>query len=573
MAKLIRVIPRITLLGALIVSSSAGAQASRRDSIETRKRVLRAQTGFEQVRRMYLPTTTSGPASGCEMRVGRFCQWNDTDHKAPREPRPITRAREKLIASLDSAAARSPRDGWITGQRVRYLLEAGNDSSALAAAAGCRSTQWWCDAIRGLVLHETGSGAAADSAFALALSAMPDGDRCKWTDISMLLDDAQRKRYRSLGCGKRNDVAERAWWLADPFHTIPGNDRQAEHYARVTMSSILEDTRAGYDAGWGDDIRELVLRYGWARYWTRAPTTGISPNGGGGGGAISGHEASPNFHFFPAVNGFDPTTPIGGDAWNFKQPGSPERYAPRLASEFVQLSPQIALFRRGDSAQVVVAYDVSDDTTFRLAPVRSAVALAHDERARPIILETATKRGSFVAVVDSTAQLVSVEIVSAEKKKAARARQSVWLPPKTPDGLAVSDLLLFDPPSHDVSDLVQALPTARGNLTAAARGKLGLYWEIYGLARADSAMPVSLTLTRITEGRLRRFAESIRIGRRGTPMTIAWRESPSLGGVATRSVVLDLSLIPRGKYVLKLDATPRGEGRRGVSTSRIIDIR
>jgi len=290
------------------------------------------------------------------------------------------------------------------------------------------------------------------------------------------------------------------------------------------------------------------------------------------GGVISGHEAMPSYHFFPAVNRFYPITAIGSGSWSFKQWGSAERYAPKLVSEFVELAPQIALFRRGDSAQVVVAYDVSSDTAFRSVPVRSAVAFAQDERATPFILETGGNRGSFVGIVDSAAHLVSLEILSAAKRKAARARQSVWLQPMAPGGISVSDVLLFDAPaSGDVADLPTALLTARGSLTADSKKKLGLYWEIYGLAKADSAIPISLTLTRVTEGSLRRIAQSIGLGRRASPISIAWRESPSAGGIATRSVVLDLSLIPRGKYVLKLEAAPRGQG--GATSSRVLDIR
>ncbi len=552
---------------AAALASPACAQMSRRDSIETRKRVLRAQITFEQLRRMHLPSSLQGSAVGCETRVGRFCQWNDTEHTEPPEPKQIRKARSKLIEALDKAVQQSPRDGWITGQRVRYLLEANDTASARGAADGCQSDRWWCDALRGLVLHETGGGSAADSAFARALSTMPHADRCSWTDISMLLDAAQRKRYKTVGCGEREDIAARAWWLADPFHTIPGNDRQAEHYARLTMSRILEETRAGWDTSWGEDLRELVVRYGWARYWTRVPPSGITANGG----VISGHEAMPNYHFFPAVSRFDPITAIGSGAWNFKQWGSPERYAPKLASEFGEIGPQIALFRRGDSALVVVAYDLSRDTAFQSGQVRSAIALAHDEKARPVIFETHSRRGSLTAIIDSTAHLLSLEILSEEKRKAARARQSVWLPPRSPGGLSVSDILLFDPPAGEVSDLAHALPAARGNLTAVAKGKIGLFWEIYGLARADSALPVALTLTRVAGGSLRRIAESIGIGRRSSPIKIAWREYPSLGGVATRSVVLDLSLIPNGKYVIKLDATPVGQD--AVTTSRIIHIR
>ena len=81
----------------------------------------------------------------------------------------------------------------------------------------------------------------------------------------------------------------------------------------------------------------------------------------------------------------------------------------------------------------------------------------------------------------------------------------------------------------------------------------------------------SRSLRRHAAASLRRIAQSVGLGRRASPISIAWRESPSAGGIATRSVVLDLSLIPRGKYVLKLEAAPRGQG--GATSSRVLDIR
>jgi len=57
---------------------------------------------------------------------------------------------------------------------------------------------------------------------------------------------------------------------------------------------------------------------------------------------------------------------------------------------------------------------------------------------------------------------------------------------------------------------------------------------------------------------------------KSTPMSIAWRETPVLGGIASRSVVLDLSLIPRGRYRLKLELTPRAGPP--VTSTRVIEI-
>jgi hypothetical protein len=520
---------------------------------------------FEQVRRSNLPLQSTGAPQVCDARIGRFCQWNEEEPKPPKEPKPIRRARDDLLRILDTAAARSPTDDWIAGQRIRYLLEAGRDTAAVKAAEECEGTPWWCEALRGLALHEAGAYAASDTAFKRALAAMPERERCRWTDMTMLLDDAQRKRYGKVGCGRREELAARLWWLADPFLGVPGNDRQTEHYARHAMSRILDGTRAGYDVRWGDDLRELVLRYGWSRYWTVSPSSGIEQRQG----AISGHEASPNYHFLPASLKIDSAAYIGDSTWSLREQQAAERYAPRMAEVVSEFTPQIAVFRRGDSVQVVAAYDVSRDTVFAGSTVHSALVLARDERDQPLISELTVPRGSHTATVDATPRVLSLEAWSPEKKRGVRLRQGLRLPWRTPNSIAVSDILLFDA-SPDAIDLTSILPYTLGSLTVPRDRKLGLYWEAYGLARPDSALPVSLTLTRM-EGALRRLAEAIGLGKRSSPLSIAWRETPSMGGIASRSVVLDLSLIPRGRYRLKLELTPSGSPP--VTSTRIIEIR
>jgi hypothetical protein len=550
----------------LLATAPIHAQAARRDSVDARKRALRAQIRFEQVRRFNLPLRFTGAGNVCDARIGRFCQWNDEDPSTPKEPRPIREARDFLLATLDSAAARSPADDWIAGQRVRYFVEAGRDTAALKAAQQCAGSGWWCDALRGLALHEIGDDAASDSVFRSALGAMPDGERCHWTDMSILLDDAQRKRYGKVGCGKRDALAARLWWLADPFLAIPGNDRETEHYARQTMSMILDGTRAGYGIRWGNDLRQLLVRYGWSRFWTRSPGPTADPHEG----PISGHEAAPNYHFFPESLKIDSVTDIGDSTWNLHNQYSAERYSPRIAPAFADLASQIAFFRRGDSVQVVAAYDVSSDTAFVGPDLHSALVLARDERDQPLISQSTFARGWHSLTVDAAPRVLSLEAWNPEKKKGARLRRGVLLSPRNPSSVAVSDILLFDAVAPEATDLPSILPHTLGSLTVDGSRKLGLYWEMYGLARADSALPVSITLTRFDEGALRKLAQSIGLGARSTPLSIAWRETPTLGGIATRSVVLDLSLIPRGHYRLKLELTPAGSPP--VSTTRIIDI-
>ena len=560
------------IVGAMLAFVAASAPAfsqtgrpPRADSIDSRKRAVRIQTWFERVRHMNLPVRFSGGVPPCDAYIGRFCQWNDEDPRAPTEPKPIREARDRLLRALDSAADRSPGDDWIAGQRIRYLVEAGRDSDAVRVARSCAATRWWCDALKGLSLHELGDYAASDSAFHDALQAMPTAERCRWTDVSILLDDAQRKRFGKVGCGSNDALAQRLWWLADPFLAIPGNDRETEHYSRHVMIRMLDGSRVGYEVQWGADLEQLVVRYGWSRYWSRAPGTAFDPYSG----PVSGHEATPNYHFFPASVKVSSPREIGDATWDFNDRRSVERYSPGVATTFGDLQAQLVLFRRGDSVQVVAAYDLTPDTALAGPAVHTALVLQRDERQRPLISQSIERRGWYSVTMDSVPRLLSLETWNTDKKRGGRVRRGVWLPPLKPGAIAVSDILLFDGASGEGSDLRSILPLALGSLTIAGSRKLGLYWETYGLARPDSALAVSLTLSRVSTG-LRKLAESIGLGKTSTPLSIAWRETPALGGIASRSVVLDLSLIPRGRYRLKLELTPRAGPP--VSSTRVIEI-
>lgn len=549
----------ILLMAAL---PSAGiAQAG--DSAAIKRAAERAQIRFERIRKLNLPHRYNGRSHECDARIGRFCHWNSEDDTVPAEDsRKVVKARSALLETLDSLSKRSPRDGWITGQRIRYLLETGDDSAAIRVAAGCRASAWWCHALRGLAFHEAGEGAAADEAFARALAVMPEKDRCRWTDMTPLLDPSQKKRYGKVGCGKNEEIAGRLWWLADPFLSVPGNDRKAEHFARHTMAKILEPARIVYGISWANDIHEMIVRYGWARYWTQGSGSNLDP----WGGAISGHEATPNYHFIPASLPLDSLHEIDFD---LDEEASPERYAPVVANRLTDIAPQIAAFRRGDSVLVVAAFDVSNRKPFDTAAVTSALVVAPDEKSSVIARGEAPK-GALTATVDARPHVVSVEVLTTGQRHAAWSREGVWFPAREANEVSISDILLFAPAESEVRELEQALPTALpGN--EVARGKTGFYWEIYGLAEADSALPVSLQLTPINRNALRRLGESIGLLNRATPLNIGWRDSPGHGAISARSVVLDLSLIPRGRYELRVEVAP--SGRAAAVSSRTIEVR
>lgn len=555
-----------TTAAALAVFASHPAAAQQKsDSARVHRRVVRAQERFESVRRQNLPFQLGGrDPHRCDARIGRFCQWNSEDDTVEaKDPRSIRRARAALLATLDSAAAKSPRDGWITGQRLRYLLESGNDTAAVRVANECQASEWWCAALQGLALHETASGAGSDSAFTRALRAMPASERCRWTDMSPILDADQRKRFGRVGCGRNEEVAERLWWMADPFWSLAGNDRRTEHYARHTMARILEPARNTFNLRWANDMREMIVRYGWARYWTRDRGSSMDPYNG----PISGHEATPNYHFIPVSLRLDSVPVV---AFDLDTNASAERYAPVMAERVFKLDPQVAVFRRGDSALVVVAYDVSHSADLDSSRVGAALVIARNENSSPYIGFTEGTRSAVSVIVDSRPAIMSLEVIATEKRRAAWKRTGLMLSLHEQGAVTMSDVLLFEPGESEAGDLGAAMKTAIGG-TEVARRKLGLYWEAYGLVRTDSALPVSLTLTRVPAGALRRLGESIGLASRSSPLKISWHETAALGSVTARSVVLDLSLIPKGKYVLRIEAGDSG-GQRA-ATTRNIELR
>jgi hypothetical protein len=499
-----------------------------------------------------------------------MCYWYEGRvDSAPPEPPRIRQARARLIAALDSAAAALPADDWIAGQRVRYLLEDSQPQAARLIAEQCRAARWWCDALGGLVGHVTGDFNGADSSFAAALAAMPDDERCRWTDISSLLEGELAKRYHHLDCGERATLAARWWWLAQPLWSLPGNDRRTEHFARVAMARIEEGRRTAFGLYWADDLREVLLRYGWPAFWTREPQDLMVPSEEP---KITGHDRSPAFHFAPGVRALDRPEGARPDDWSTDQPGARERYAPAYATAFTYLDHQMAVFPRDDSCTVVAAYDLSRDTLWAHERARAALVLARNERDLVISDHDARLEGRDVlaATAPCSHQLLSLEIVSPARRAVARARYGIAL-----DGHpAMSDLLLLDGSDSLPIDLATAMPHALASTRVRADQPLGLFWEVYGLSPDGEEVTTSVTVTRRGTGWLRRVVESVGLAAHRREVSLEWPEMlvPRVDhpGIAARALALDLSSISPGPY--RIEVTVRARGRASVAARREIEL-
>jgi hypothetical protein len=499
-----------------------------------------------------LPRYYVGPPERC-LIVGRFCEWHPRfqDYfSIPDEGNDIRRARAELLHDLEKAASAVPGDDWIIGQRIRYLAE-GRDSSAISVARSCKATRWWCDALIGFALHVNGNFAAADSAFSVALEEMPSTKRCDWVNLSPLLDDDLRGPYEKMSCAQREAADARIWWVADPLYITPGNERRTEHFSRLLHASLQQNAANTYGSKWGGDLAELIVRFGWAEKWTQQPPTSMYA---GAQVSITGHEPEPGFHFFLTQRPPDNLAQIADSLFEIKQFPPREQYAPPYARSFGVLDAQVARFRRGDSTRIVAAYDVSADTIFARHKFAAALVAMGSEATPPSMSEVVESPARNVITVSTPwkSQLIGVELLAKDSAGASRWRTGFAEIPLDSGKISLSDLLFVDGGPSLPSDLNEAIPLAHGG-TKFKRGKqVGLFWELYGKAPADSALPISFTITRIDEGFFHRAFRALRIVPEVAPLSIHWQENGAAGVLSARSVLLDLSLLSPGKYAVKL---------------------
>ncbi len=515
-------------------------------------RARNLQTRFESRRRQLLPRFYQGTPDHC-LVVGRFCEWHPTfdEDRVPEEPKEIRRVRAEFLLQLALISAQIPGDDWIVGQRVRYLLEARDDTTALRVARECAGTRWWCDALRGMALHARGDFFGADSSYATALERMPSARRCHWMNVSPLLDGDYAKTIRRMPCGAREAAVARVWFMADPLLMIPGNERRTEHFSRVVHTYMQEDATNTYGLRWAGDLGEMIVRFGWVEKWTQEPSASMYP---GVAPSVTGHERRPGFHFFMLQRPPDDLGLVADSLWDIRQFPPREQYAPRYARSFSPLDAQVARFRRGDSTMIVAAYDVGEDTLFRRRRFTAALIATSEEAKIPAVraIVDAPTRQVVTLMSPWKSQLVGVELLARDSAGAARWRAGFNEIPLDDNRISLSDILFVDGAMLP-GTLEEAIPITHAGTVFRRDRKVGLFWELYGRAPADSALPISLTITPIEGGLLGKAARALRIGQKPTPLNIRWQENGSAGVLSARAVSLDLSLVPKGRYAVKLE--------------------
>ena len=528
----------------------------------------------------------------------------------PRILEPMRKTFERVyrhyMRQLAESQARVPGDRWINGQRVFHLVERADLDGARLVAATCRAERWWCAMLTGYVAQMAEQYVRADSAMQVALRNMPENERCRWEDLSPLLEDQSGvERYRALSCTERRAVNDTLWWLADPLHSVAANERRSAHYVRHAYARLSRDyaevtppeslfTAAARRSGIGpagvrgrvtppagdapiaspltecplavlrtdteDSFRTVVVRMGiptdMARNAMKCPLLIFR---------------QPLYRFFPALDAVRTPTRAPAEAWNVMARRSNEYYQPRWG-DFAALEHQTAYFRGEGSARLVAALDIRHNELLqRAGAVGAAVVLSAGPGDNAGIHRTPlpARPDVFLIAAPRDSMLLSLEAIGIGVG-AARARFGAGPPAMPASGIALSDILVLDQPLSDVTVLDTAAAYAASHLRVPRGGSVGLYWETYGVGPADTVIFTLSVAERRLGSALWRMGQALGVLSPDSSQ-VEWADSRRAGGRITgQSVVLDLSGLAKGTHVIRLAARRAGGDR--VTVSRVIDI-
>ena len=241
------------------------------------------------------------------------------------------------------------------------------------------------------------------------------------------------------------------------------------------------------------------------------------------------------------------------------------RYAPPYAKSLTSLEHQKAMFKRGDSALVVMAYDAR--ATKPLAGGTLTAALVVTPGSDPPVgyskvVHDAPATGVLIARAPWEPLLMSAEVYALDKQAVARARYGISPPVAVGARVTLSDLLLYKPYGRFPSSVEEAAPHALATERIMANEKLGVYWESYGTDPAGEKIKVSLTVVKemIEAGLLQRLTKSLKLVREATPVVVSMEDLSTTGkAVTSRALELDISTLKKGSYIVQLEVEVAGE--------------
>lgn len=572
-----------TRLAAQQPARTAAADLMKVDSQEVHRTAVEDQRSFEAARFGYLPVSRVDHPNTCTDQAGGVCfRWGEDSPWTPGPNAPeIALLRDTLLRHLDLLQQLAPGDDWILGQRVWYRGEAGDWSSALAAAsADPGATAWWRAALEGLALHELGRYGEAEARFRTALHDMPPEQARRWRVPQDIVSGEVAGLLEHADAGRRDTLLARLWQLADPLYLVPGNDRETAHYARWTVATLKKDAAGPHRKAWDSDRQELVLRHGWERAWIRIrhPMHVFNTDDVVGFDEPEGREFMPPASAIedPSSSGAEELVPTGGHTRTF--------YTPAYAHVFLPMDGQLAVFPRGDSMVVIATAFVPADTTLnaregRRWPWKEPSVGAGYPDAKGLFLmdpdggevRDAFKQGSgpaaFLIRAPAGRYVVSAEAWSPRRSLAGRRRQGLRDDSLPRDVATLSDLLLVDASRPEPGSLESAADDALPRTEIPSGSSVRLLWELGGLGFHPEVVAYDVTVDRAHQALLRRVGRFFHLTGGHESLSLQWSEpGPPKPGVVLRSLKLDLKELDPGTYRIRVEARLAGRGSMASET-------
>jgi hypothetical protein len=251
--------------------------------------------------------------------------------------------------------------------------------------------------------------------------------------------------------------------------------------------------------------------------------------------------------------------------WALQLPPVVARYAPPYARHLKPLIHQKAMFQRGDSAFVVMAYDarpMKEMAGAKTVDAALVVTTAAGERAWMRRQKDAPTTGVLTVKAPWGPLLMSAEVSALEKYAVARARYGVTPPYAVGTRVTLSDLLFYKPYGTFPSTAEEAAPHAHTTERLRADEKLGVYWEAYGTDPEGEKMKISLTVVKEVEesGFLRRQAKALKLAREATPVSVTVEDLSARGSkTSARAIELDITTLKKGTYIVQLEIDVAGQ--------------
>lgn len=405
----------------------------------------------------------------------------------------------------------------------------------------------------GLAQHRLGQRVLAQAAFDEALSMVGDEESARLMRLTRILRPKPSERTRggigdsvtftALSPGQKLAIDTIYWLLNDPLVTTAENEYQLEFLSRVVQAELQWSDETVNIRGADTDRGDIFVRFGppdlvltvagtssVQQYTNNAGVMEMGTNENGGATLVWSYTGGQTYFFdLAAIFGTARTPLVDQQFVSDVKDATPVSWSNLgLVSRIDTMDVRVTRFRaRGDSADIVVAANIPLDSLVRDADIVNPNVTVdyrvYDGYARTIGKQTATSAlnpdtvtraatRSWTQRIGRGLNMVRVEAMQPDIGRAVKATLSAS--PDTATGFGLSDILLTnntntEPPASATSWRTLGLDPSNGVYRAG--DKIGLVWEIYGLAAQQEAnrYRVAITVTRTSRSPASSFAMQV----------------------------------------------------------------